>query len=609
MSRSQREDPALANVNGSRTIPEGEHCVAYLPTICHRLIVEWKTRAGKNKDWRVSPIRNLLRKDNMRGRESCERGNVPSTAANWLGRNMPQASFFTATRLHETPRVMLRSYGQYPSKSDSKVPLYSRRGTKRRLKYDCDKKKPRYFDLDRKRKRERASDTKDLISEGKSFLRVVGHTSFAAVDTILETDKFSPSCPPSDSALPMKLPSKRVMFPEPSKCPAGVLSIPYESRIGAIVGTHFVLRGIISTKLCYDVYATTDVYTDMVYTAKVYSIRGTKGNERKYRLTSLKRNASKDSCIASIDQGGRKWLFFSGGIEHFVETGSTDDASAWYGEEQYQHHFPLLSPRFTTCNIAYTPPRKTYASCVPEVASESKDRIARNETSCVQEVALLSDHCVTQRKERARDRQRNKRKQKRAAKATARKATDDEFALPEKTSTSVKESRAASISYVGDKLQTLSFAELFDRAEFGPFVGLLDEDIGERLYGKSDGRGWEHLIDGLAETFERRRQKVFAECQTLARIVVEIGQEMKQIDLQMVQYLETIRGVEEVKRTIDFSTIMGTNLRDRERRMREMGDLANKAWEHMVKERESIDDQCKNIRIAVVAAELSLLMR
>ena len=553
--RSQKKKPASTNVNISRTLPEGEFDEVNLRTISHYLIAEWKTRAGKAKDWRTGPMKDLLKKDNLRGRESYGKRHMPFNAIDWLGRNMLHASVFTAIGLHQIPRDMLRSYRLHAAESDSKAPSYLRHGTKRRLKCDCDKKKPPYLELEKKAKRERAIDIKNIISEGILFQRVAGYSDSEVADTAFETDECPLSGPQSDSLLPTKLVSKSVVFAESSTRATDGLSIAYESRIGAIVGGRFVLQGLIATKLCYDWHAANDLCTDTVYTAKVYSIRGTKGNERKYRLTSLKRNASKASCIASIDQGGRKWLFFSGGIEHLVETGSTDDASAWHGEEQYQHHFPLLSPQHPAGITAYTPSRKTYASCVQEVTSESNDRIAKEEASRTQDDQSPSDNVVAKRKEKVRDRQRNKRKQKRAAEAAARRATNDEAALsevtgtsvdkncpasishedlepaalsiarlpdeatlPKQKSTSMDQSRAASIFHQDPTLETIPTVGLFAGAEFERFLCNLDEETSQKSHPEVDEMFWKRLIQGPAETFKHRCLDVFAGYRTLAHV-------------------------------------------------------------------------------------------
>ena len=564
-----------------------------VPTICHRLIVEWRTRAGKNKDWRISPIRDLMRKDNLRGREIYERRHVPSRAISWLSRNMLQISVFTATRLHVIPRDMLRSFRHNAAKSDSRMLLDSRHSTKRMPKYDCDKR-PRYLDSERKAKREHAINIKDIICEGIALHRVAGHSDSEVVDTTIETDENSASCPPSDNIPP----SKSVIFAEPDTRAAAALSIPYESRIGAIVGGRFVLRGLISTKLCYDVHAATDVCTDMVYTAKAYSIRGTKGNQRKYRLMSIKRNASKATCVASIDHCGRKWLFFSGGTENLVDTGSTDDASAWYGEEQYQHHFPVLSLRCATCTIAHTPFRKTYAACVREVVLESNDLIAeRRETSCVQDDESPSEIRGAKRKERVRDRQRNKRKLKRVAKAAARKATSDEAALPEVISTSVNTSRTASRSHVDPELRTFSIAGLSDEAEFKRFLDSLDGDTLKRLNYGIDKRLWKHILEDPAETSERQCIDVSLGFRTLTLTVARINEVLDVLDIRMWQSLVGNQDIVDPNRfrTIEEAfglvTDMRTNMKHRVELISKMEDLVNKKGKHL----DTIMKHCENV--------------
>ena len=454
LPRSQKEDIGSTNIVGSEIPTEGEHNVVDSPGICHRLIAEWKTRAGRKKDWSGISIRDLPKKDNLRGRERYKGRYAPFRTVNWLGHNILPMNLFTAASLYEIPRYMLRSYRHNSAQSGLRALVHLQRGSKRKLKSYDHKKKPRYLDLPRKSKRDHASDIKETIAEGISLLQIAGHSDSEAVDTGVVTDDCQLNCPQTNGVLP------------PNSL---VLSIPYESHIGAIVGGRFILRGLISTKTCYDVHTANDLCTETVYTAKVYSIRGTKGKERKYRLTSLKRNASKASFIASLDQGGRKWLFFAGAIEHAAETGCSNDAFAWYGEEQYQHHFPVFSSR---CTIAYTSPRKSYASCLQAALSESK------ETNCVQEVSSNSDDRIAKRKEKARDRQRNKRKQKRAAEAAARRATDNEPAVPEQTRTPADENLFESISRA-DPESILRFNRLSEDANFSEFLGYLLDKLQE----------------------------------------------------------------------------------------------------------------------------------
>ena len=540
LPRTQKEISPFSNVNGSKISTEGQLNVVDLPIIPHRRIAEWKIRAGKSKDWSRCPIRDLLKHDKLRGHESYKRRFVPHGTANSLGRKMLKVIVFTAACLYGIPRDMLRRYRHNVVESDSSVLLRLRGGTKRRVKCNCDKKKPHYLNLERntnrrvkcncdkkkphylnlerKAKRDRAIDVKEIISEG-IFERVTAHNDSEILDTPIETDEYSTNCSPSDIVPPTTVLTKSVTFAESNTCAAGALSIPYESRIGAIVGGRFVLQGLMSTRLCYDIHAATDVCTDMVYTAKAYSIRGTKGNERKYRIASLKRNASKASCIASADQGGRKWLFFSGGIEHVVQTGILNDVPTRYGEEEYQHHFPILGPRGATCTTAHATPRKTYAACVQGFLSESIDCITREETSCIQEVASQLDDRTTKRKERLRDRQRIKRNQKRAAGAVARKATDDESALNEQTDAAMDMSRPASISHVDPELGTSSI----DGADFESLLAFLDEDMRDRPFPGIDETFWKHLTEGPPERTKHRCLEVMAGYRIMSHIGTQLG--------------------------------------------------------------------------------------
>ena len=529
--RLQKEHSGSTNAVGSETSTDGEFNVVDVPTICHRLIAEWKTRAGRNKDWSLIPIRDLPKKDNLRGRERYNGRYAPFGTMNWLGHNILPINLFTAASLYEIPRYMLRSYRHNSAQSGLRALVHLQRGSKRKLKSYDHKNKPRYLDLPRKSKRDHASNIKEMIAESISLLQVAGHSDSEAVDTGVMTDDCQLYCPQTNGVFPPNLPAKGLISSESNTRAAGALSIPYESHIGAIVGGRFILRGLRSTKTCYDVHTANDLFTETAYTAKVYSIRGTKGKERKYRLTSLKRNASKGNCIASLDLDGRKWLFFAGGIEHVVETGSSNDASAWYGEEQYQHHFPVLSSRST---ITYTSPRKSYASCLQAALSESK------ETNCVHEVSLESDDRIAMRKERLRDRQRNKRKQKRAAEAAARRVTDNEPAVPEQTNTSADENHFGLVFRVGPE-STLDVNCFSEDAWHDKFLEYLSDTFyqtqNDASYAKVNERIWEYLIKDASMTLIPRCLEYLTLFQDLIRIINLKGKEMGFLNSEMMKRL------------------------------------------------------------------------
>ncbi|MDI1486614.1 MAG: hypothetical protein OHK93_005846 [Ramalina farinacea] len=126
---------------------------------------------------------------------------------------------------------------------------------------------------------------------------------------------------------------------------ANGFTVPYESHIGAILGSQFRTSAFIRSEACYDVYALEDLFQRQDCFAKAYTLRGTKGKERDARLKNLKRGSNNTSRMASIDQNGRKWLVFSGNTESSRGKYISLDPLAWRGNEDYQTHFPGIDRR------------------------------------------------------------------------------------------------------------------------------------------------------------------------------------------------------------------------------------------------------------------------
>ena len=124
--------------------------------------------------------------------------------------------------------------------------------------------------------------------------------------------------------------------------------IPYEAFIDAIIGCCFRLKGLLRTELHYEVYAAESISDrNQKFEARAYSLRGLTPRERNYRVRNLGRASGHPSCIASLDQVGKKWLVFAccqDGLlssppkshDPFYSTGEG------YGRDDYESAFPSL---------------------------------------------------------------------------------------------------------------------------------------------------------------------------------------------------------------------------------------------------------------------------
>lgn len=183
------------------------------------------------------------------------------------------------------------------------------------------------------------------------------------------------------------------------------LTVPYESHIGAIIGSQFRMSAFIRSEACYDFYAVKDLFHEEYCLAKAYTVRGTKGKERDARLKNLKRSSNNACLMASIDQNGRKWLVFSNSLDLGRDKDTSLNPLAWRGEKEYKLHFPgiesnHIKPYLQQCTFS-----KSYASCL----QASKDSTQNHSTIKAQ---------------RARERQRRKRQDRRAIRAAVRDAVE-----------------------------------------------------------------------------------------------------------------------------------------------------------------------------------------
>ena len=182
---------------------------------------------------------------------------------------------------------------------------------------------------------------------------------------------------------------------------ANNFTVPYESHIGAILGSRFRISAYIHSEACYDVYAVKDLFHEEYCLAKAYTVRGTKGKERDARLKNLKRSSKTGSLMASIDQSGKKWLVCSANLDLGKDKEVSLDPLAWREDMNYQTHFPSIDSNNINDHPQQITISKSYASCF----QVSKDSTQGRPTTKAQ---------------RARDRQRRKRKEKRATQAAAR---------------------------------------------------------------------------------------------------------------------------------------------------------------------------------------------
>lgn len=75
------------------------------------------------------------------------------------------------------------------------------------------------------------------------------------------------------------------------------------------IGNRFVLKKLIKVTASYDLYSAKRIRTDEEVFAKAYSLSQKTGKQREARVKNLKRNLKKPSCLACVDEQGRKWIF------------------------------------------------------------------------------------------------------------------------------------------------------------------------------------------------------------------------------------------------------------------------------------------------------------
>jgi len=368
----------------------------------------WKRGVGKHKSWKTIPLTYLAKRRHQLHYEYHHWGEYLSP---WIVRKprLDQIDLLVSAASSETaiPRDMLRRYERERNTSSLNFRCCMSRHVERRLEVGCKNVKPYRLKSSKTGKRVHHTEVKETISEGISLHcnQSLSNSDFS--DAECEDNALIAMAMLSQAQNATRLIGQRAFKEKAGRYLSSALTIPYESHLGAVIAGHFILRGCIRAKTCYEEHSAEDLNTNTEYFAKAYAICGTKGKEREHRLTSLKRNAIKATCAAAIDQNRKNGLFFLARSHPEVESDVLPSCSPWLGEQLYQHHFPGLSPSNTTINIRQKPLLKYYASCIQSSHIDTEDS-------------------STHKKRRARDRQRHQRKEKRAAKAATRQSLEAE---------------------------------------------------------------------------------------------------------------------------------------------------------------------------------------
>lgn len=362
-------------------------------------VSRWKRGPGRSKCWKQSGFANLWKRYRWSGSDDSTSGirsnmtiDVPCLAT---GDGPP-----TAGQMPGIPSDMLRSCGHKPkasnlifcsrSPTDKKRTLVAARGGSNEYRHR--------FKKNGKRKSE------DVI---KAFIRddfAARHTS--GYDHLgFSTDDEYPGdthyrCVPSQSSCHTRVTSLDLVGAKGGGQVARNFTVPYESHIGAMLGSQFRILAFLRSEESYDIYAVKDVFHGQDCLAKAYTIRGTERADREPRRNNLKWNNKKASLLASIDQNEREWRVFS-----HLDFGRNKEVSldplAWCREQDYQTHFPAIDGRCEPSQGQYQKFPKSYASCFQASKESTQGR-------------------PTTKAQRVRDRQRRKRQKCRAVKATAR---------------------------------------------------------------------------------------------------------------------------------------------------------------------------------------------
>lgn len=367
-------------------------------TIGRESIAQWKENARKKRDWRIDryidPLQkeDCLRRNFQWGQKHIKEHMQVLITSNL---NSQDSTIYTAIRAVSLPRSMLKGLECRTTMAHLKSLVRARINIERKAEgyhkyrgFGCSQ-------LPRREKRRNRNKMKDLYDTSES-----GEYEVSDVD--LEYDHASVKAISSDDYwYATKNDSCETVGKTSQQDTDGqVLTVPYESHVGAIIGNRYVLRGLVDTKPCYEIYDVHDAFSlgdDMYLIAKAYSIRGTKGRERDARVKNLKRNTAKPTRVDMIDQNGKKWLFFPNSSCSIIASNTQAVPGYWLGEKEYHLHFPSLS----SCN---------------RILSAPEGRYPKSYASCLQSGQVETENRFNSKNRRARIRQRRKRKEDRLAK-------------------------------------------------------------------------------------------------------------------------------------------------------------------------------------------------
>ena len=401
LSRWHAQDFESANESLRKLIIKDTDGFSQLPIFCHDYVTKWKNGAGRKKGWKISSFTDLSKMYNQLYSEWQKRKYTSPRAAVQPTLDTLGLCTFAAARAVNIPKIMLKKHRCKQNTSGLTSSLYIPHDIERKFKAGCKDSKAHSLKFPRKGKRNSQIEVKETIRDGISLQRSPSLSEFEIFNADIENGDTCESGMSTQSRISENLTCKNEMKDKIDQCASIALTIPYESHIGTVIGSRFILRGFVCSKICYDLHVAEGLNTGMKYIAKAFAIHGTKDKERGSRVKNLKRNFAKTSCVASIDQNGKKWLFFLASSHSDIEDDVSPNPLIWLGKQQYQRHFPSLSPCRITSPTGQKPLLMSYADCVRKAQVGTKNRF-------------------TDKRQRARERQRRKRKEARAAKAAMR---------------------------------------------------------------------------------------------------------------------------------------------------------------------------------------------
>ena len=218
--------------------------------------------------------------------------------------------------------------------------------------------------------------------------------------------------------------------------------IPYESFVNTILGGCLCLKGLQSTRPHYEVYAAQSLFDrNQNFAVRAYTLRGLAPRVRAYRIRNLNRAATENSCLGSLEQGGKKWLVFTEARAELVPESLRDCGPVWRARDDYERAFPVLEPQklsnfgksekqthqdemvVEACNARVERALKEELLSAYQVIDGLRELLVTSFNSChhYEEYKLLSEERKKikspEQEKRLRDRQRLSRQTKRRAKA------------------------------------------------------------------------------------------------------------------------------------------------------------------------------------------------